>query len=80
MPKIFRITAPFSCICLLGNRKQIPDDFSHVRVDREEALNDWAGRISAMLNEGLVVYVYSNNRYQGYAPATVKTLLNKIQS
>ena len=80
MPKFFRITAPFSYIRLLGNRKQIPDDFSHVRVDREEALNDWAGRILAMLNEGLTIYAYSNNRYQGHAPTTVKTLLSKIQS
>lgn len=79
MPKYFRITAPFTFIRLLGNRKQIPDDFSHARIDREDALNDWARRTLEMVSEGIDVYIYSNNRYQGFAPATVTNLNAKIQ-
>lgn len=80
MPKFFRLTAPFTFIRLLGNRKLILDDFSHVRIDREEALNDWAQRIVTMFQEGIDVYVYSNNRFQGYAPATIENLLQKIEA
>ncbi len=79
MPKFFRLTAPFTYIRLLGNRKLIPDDFSHVRLDREEALNDWARRIVELLNEGIEVYAFANNRYQGHAPETIINLQQKIQ-
>ncbi len=80
MPKYYRITAPFTFIRLLGNRKLIPDDFSHVRIDRENALNDWAKRIVEMVSEGMDVYAYSNNRYQGHAPTTVSNLIDKIKN
>jgi len=31
-----------------------------------------------MLDKELEVFAYSNNRYQGHAPATIRTLQNKI--
>ncbi len=79
MPRVVELTAPFTVVRLLGNRKQIPDDFSHVRIDRQLDLNWWAERIESFLQKDLEVYVYSNNRYQGHAPSTVRTLFNLLQ-
>ena len=80
MPRFIRLTAPFTYIRLLGDRRQIPDDFSHARVDRELELSDWAQRIVDMASEGVEVFAYSNNRYQGHAPETVRTLRSKVNA
>ncbi|MHB2154898.1 DUF72 domain-containing protein [Calditrichota bacterium GD2] len=79
MPRVVKLTAPFTIVRLLGNRKQIPDDFTHVRVNREDDLNWWAERIEQFLEKELEVYVYSNNRYQGHAPSTIRTLMQKLE-
>lgn len=74
MPRVVKLTADFTYIRLLGNRKQIPDDFSHARVNRDKDLDWWANWIDRILDKELEVYVYSNNRYQGHAPTTVDNL------
>jgi uncharacterized protein YecE (DUF72 family) len=74
MPRIVKLTANFTYIRLLGNRKQIPDDFSHARVNRDKDLDWWAKWINRILERELEVYVYSNNRYQGHAPTTIEQL------
>jgi uncharacterized protein YecE (DUF72 family) len=79
MPRFVRLTAPFTYLRLLGDRRKIPDNFSRVRIDREKQLTDWAERIVSMLSEGVEVYAYANNHYQGHAPATVENLKEKIR-
>ena len=79
MPRMVELTSHFTIVRLLGNRKQIPDDFSHVRIDRTNNLNWWADWIEQFLEKELEVYVYSNNRYQGRAPATIQTLLKMLE-
>ena len=78
MPRIVEITADFVFIRLLGNRKQIPDDFSHVRVNRDKDLDWWSDWINQFLEKELEVWVYSNNRYQGHAPSTITELQKRI--
>jgi uncharacterized protein YecE (DUF72 family) len=80
LPRQTEVTADFTYIRLLGDRRQIPDDFSRVRVDRTEGLDYWATWITAQLEKELDVYVYSNNRYQGHAPATIHTLQEKLDN
>jgi uncharacterized protein YecE (DUF72 family) len=78
MPRIIEITTDFTFIRLLGNRKQIPDDFSHVRVNRDKDLDWWADWINQFLEKELEVWVYSNNRYQGHAPSTIAELQKRL--
>ena len=80
MPRIIELTADFTFIRLLGNRKQIPDDFSHSRVNRDKDLDWWADWIEKFLEKELEVWVYSNNRYQGHAPDTIRALQSRIKS
>ncbi len=80
MPRKVEITADFTYIRLLGNRKQVPDDFSHARINRGHDLEWWAEWIGKFLEKDLDVYVYSNNRYEGHAPHTITALLEKLKS
>lgn len=78
MPRIIELTANFVYVRLLGNRKQIPDDFSHVRINRDKDLNWWADWINQFIEKELEVWVYSNNRYQGHAPSTITELQKRL--
>jgi uncharacterized protein YecE (DUF72 family) len=78
MPRLTKITADFTYIRLLGNRKLIPDDFSHLRVDRAKDLDWWHDWIEKFLTDDLEVFAYSNNRYEGHPPATIKELMAKF--
>ncbi len=78
MPRVIEITTDFTYIRLLGNRKLIPDDFSSVRINRDRELDWWSQRIVRFLEKNLEVYVYSNNRYQGHAPATMHSLKERL--
>lgn len=80
MPRVVRLTSEFTYIRLLGNRKQIPNNFSHVRVNRDSDLDWWTNWIKNFLDKELEVYVYSNNRYQGYAPATIEQIKTRLTS
>jgi len=78
MPRIVELTSEFTFIRLLGNRKLIPDDFSRVRLNRDKDLDWWADWIDKFLEKELEVWVYSNNRYQGHAPDTIKALIERL--
>jgi uncharacterized protein YecE (DUF72 family) len=78
MPRIIELTSDFVYVRLLGNRKQIPDDFSHVRVNRDKDLDWWAEWVNQFIEKELEVWVYSNNRYQGHAPSTITELQNRL--
>ncbi len=79
MPRVIELTANFVYIRLLGNRKQIPDNFSKVRVNRDKDLDWWADWINKFLEKELDVWVYSNNHYQGHAPSTIVELQKRIE-
>ncbi len=76
MPRRTEVTADFTYIRLLGNRKQIPDDFSHPRIERKSDFEWWAERVHDFLSRGVEVFVFINNRYQGHAPASVRAFLD----
>ena len=78
MPKLDRVTTDFAYIRLLGKRSTVPDDFSHVRIDRGRELDLWAGRIRGYLAQGVSVFVLVNNHYQGHGPATARALLSRL--
>ena len=78
MPKLDRATTDFVFIRLLGKRSLVPDDFTHVRIDRTKELDEWAEKIRAFAARGLEVFVFANNRYQGHAPATCRALAERL--
>ncbi|MEE9554177.1 MAG: DUF72 domain-containing protein [candidate division Zixibacteria bacterium] len=54
----------------LGDRKLIPDDFSHERADRARELESWKKLIRALEEKTDDFYGYFNNHYSGHSPTT----------
>jgi uncharacterized protein YecE (DUF72 family) len=79
MPHLDEITAPFTYIRWLGRRQDIPDDdFSHIRIQRDRQLDEWAAQVAHYVRQGVVVYGYFNNHYQGHSPDSVRALQRRL--
>jgi uncharacterized protein YecE (DUF72 family) len=79
------ITADFSYVRLLGDRKGIEERtkiWNSTVIDRTMELTEWAGVLGRIIPR-IQVYTYVNNHYAGYAPDTVeefKAIWNRINS
>lgn len=79
MPRLDRATTDYAYIRWLGNRKEIPDDvYDRVRINRDEELERWAGVIDRLLDQGVAIWGFANNHYQGHSPATVRAMMERI--
>lgn len=69
------ITADFTYIRWLGNRKEIEamvQTWDKVVVDRDQELGSWVDFVFKAIEQGKAVYAYANNHYQGHGPATIR--------
>ena len=69
------ITADFSYIRWLGNRKDIEKlttTWNSTIIDRTADLQTWVDVCEKIQKRGITQYVYANNHYSGFAPATVE--------
>jgi uncharacterized protein YecE (DUF72 family) len=69
------ITADFTYVRLLGDRKGIEQQtkvWDKVIVDRSRELMSWVNVCQRTTQRGVTTYVYINNHFSGYAPATVE--------
>jgi uncharacterized protein YecE (DUF72 family) len=80
MPKKSEFTADFGYIRLLGNRKEITDDFSGIRRDREDDLKWWSLVIEEFTRVKGDIYIYVNNHYSGHSPTTAVRLNELINN
>jgi uncharacterized protein YecE (DUF72 family) len=72
------LTAPFTYVRLLGDRKAIEQQtkvWDTVVVDRTRELHSWVDVCQQIAQRGASTYVYVNNHYSGHAPATVESFL-----
>jgi uncharacterized protein YecE (DUF72 family) len=69
------ITADFTYIRLLGDRQGIEQQtkiWDKLIVDRSRGLMRWVNVCQKTVRRGVSTYVYVNNHYAGFAPATVE--------
>ena len=69
------ITADFAYIRWLGDRKEIEKlttIWNQTIVDRRADLQTWVNVCEKIQKRGITQYVYANNHYSGFAPATVE--------
>jgi uncharacterized protein YecE (DUF72 family) len=72
--KVDPLTADFTYIRLLGDRKGIElktKVWDKVIVDRSKELRSWVDVCERTTHRGVQTFVYVNNHYAGFAPATV---------
>jgi uncharacterized protein YecE (DUF72 family) len=75
------VTADFTYIRLIGNRREIEaitTRWNQEVIDRQSNLERWAGFIDRLVKRRVKTFVYVNNHYAGYAPATLKRLAKLV--
>jgi len=73
--KLDPITADFTYVRLLGDRKKIEEKtktWDKVIVNRSAEVGEWVRYLRPVMQRGIQVLVYVNNHYAGHAPATVE--------
>jgi uncharacterized protein YecE (DUF72 family) len=73
--KFDSVTADFSYVRLLGNRKQIEQTttvWERVVEDKTEKVSEWVKYCQTVQKRGVKQYVYANNHYEGFGPGTVE--------
>lgn len=71
------ITADFSYVRLLGNRKEIEEittTWEKEVIDRTDMLKRWAEVLKRLADRNVETFVFANNHYAGHAPATARKL------
>ena len=74
LAKFDPVTADFSYIRWLGDRKGIEEKTQHwdrVIQNREQEMETWIPAIDRLLERRLRVYAYFNNHYAGFAPGSI---------
>jgi uncharacterized protein YecE (DUF72 family) len=69
------ITADFTYVRWLGNRKEIEEQtviWDKTIIDREVEISEWVQILKRVVARGIKAYAYANNHYAGHGPATVK--------
>jgi uncharacterized protein YecE (DUF72 family) len=72
-------TAPrFLFLRLIGNdRDKLPND-RDLQRPQDEILDRWAVRIAAQLDQGIDVFAYIHNPFEGHSPASVRRLWERV--
>jgi len=68
------ITADFAYVRLLGDRKgieQLTQVWNKTIIDRTVELQSWVTVCEKIQKRGLIQYIYANNHFSGFGPATV---------
>ncbi len=66
------VTSDRLYVRFIGDHTTVPEDrHGEVRVDRTAVLKEWAARLRGRLDTVEEAFVYFNNHFQGFAPASV---------
>lgn len=78
MPRVEVATSRTLYVRFLGDRRKIPDDFTHEHVDRARELDKWDRLIRALEEKVDDFYGYFNNHYSGHSPTTARKFLSLL--
>lgn len=80
MPEMNTITADFTYIRWVGDRKKVTGTLGKVEKDRSEDIKDWAVKINGFLDSSLEVFGYFSKNYSGYPPGDVRMLMDQVKT
>jgi uncharacterized protein YecE (DUF72 family) len=81
-PDFDPVTADFSYVRLIGNRKVIEaltTRWDREVMDRGANLAIWADHLKQMVRRRVKTFIYVNNHYAGFAPGTVRKLQGMVR-
>ncbi len=68
-------TSDFYYIRLLCDRREFPEDHTHLEKNRGDDLGWRSNLVGRFLEEGRTVLSYANNHYQNHSPSTLARFL-----
>jgi len=74
MPQMNTITADFTYIRWVGDRKKVKGTLGKVEKDRRKDIEDWAVKVKGFLEDPIEVFGYFSKSYSGYPPGDVRML------
>lgn len=77
------VTADFVYARLIGDRKAVDErtkTFDKIVLDQSRRLDGWSRLVRHLLERVPEVYVYANNHYAGHGPATIRDLVDRVES
>lgn len=80
MPEMNTITADFTYIRWVGDRKKVKGTLGKVEKDRSDVIKDWAVKIKSFLDNSIEVFGYFSKSYSGYPPGDVRMLLDLVNN
>lgn len=80
MPQMETITADFTYIRWVGDRKKVTGTLGKVERDRSEDIKDWAVKIKGFLDNSIEVFGYFSKSYSGYPPGDVRIMLDQFKN
>ena len=75
------ITTDFSYARLIGDRKAVEaktDTFDRLVLDQSPRIARWTDVLTDVLSKVPITYVYANNHYAGFGPATIRQLASQL--
>ncbi len=68
----------FAYIRWIGDDRHKPPDNRELRTPRDGRLDEWARRIASLMQNGIDVFGYMHNPYEGHSPASVQRLRERV--
>ncbi len=79
IPDAEPVTTDFTYVRWVGSRKDVPvGDYSHAKIDRDRELERWGAILGRFADDGVAIWGFVNNHYQGHSPATVRALMERL--
>ncbi len=69
---------PWTFIRWIGDDRTGPKGDREIAAPQDAKLDEWAARLAAMVRDGIDVYGYMHNPYEGHAPASVRRLTQRL--
>ena len=69
---------PWTFIRWIGDDRTGPKGDREITAPQDAKLDEWATRLAAMVRDGIDVYGYMHNPYEGHAPASVRRLTQRL--
>ncbi len=79
MPRQVEVTTPELVYIRLQGRRQEITTMNELQIERDEALDFWAGEILDLVARNVKqVIVAANNHYQGFSPGTIRSIQQRL--
>jgi uncharacterized protein YecE (DUF72 family) len=77
MPRVPQVTADFTYVRWLGDRRQITH-MDATQIDRRPELDRWADLLEDASSRAQRIYGFANNHYSGHSPADIRYLHQRL--